>query len=157
MREHQKAKTDRVKRNRRQWLIALILAGSPCLAEEPQHLGLAVLPPLPLNATKAAPSVSTNPYCAPQNAAPQPQILLTTGASQTSHSAQLRRPGAIRIAWELPAPNGKPLHSSRVFDHVDVQGRRPKDKVLACKNGLAHRGVPDLDHATPTMSLLLSR
>ncbi len=94
MREHQEAQTDRVKRSRRRWLVALILASSPCLAQEPQNGNFGVLPPLPLNDTNAASTVSTNPYCAPQNAAPQPDVQLTTGATQASRPVHLSPIGA---------------------------------------------------------------
>lgn len=94
MRDHLEAQTVRAKRSRRQWLVAFLLAGSPCLAQEPQNGGIRVLPPLPLNSTAASPAVRTNPFCAPENEPPRAAVRLTTGASQASRSVHLSPIGA---------------------------------------------------------------
>ena len=127
MRDQQEAQNDRVRRSQRQWLVALILAASPCMAQEPQKGGLAVLPPLPLNADMLSPNVRTNPYVASQNAPSKAAILLTTGGSQVSRSAQLSPIGAaiglnpIGTAQSIarPADRGptmtiEPTHESTV-------------------------------------------
>ena len=162
MREHQEAKTDRVKRSRRQWLVALILAGSPCLAQEPQSGGLGVLPPLPLNATQAAPAVSTNPYCAPQDVAPQPNILLTTGASQAAHSAQLRPIGAAigldpigteqsktRSAARGPIMTIEPTHESVIQFNPLLQSVHHKNNDLV---GTKLTTTHPVSHSTPQIA-----
>lgn len=166
MRDHQEPQTDRTKRSRRQWLLALILAGSPCLAQEPQNGGFGVLPPLPLNATNAAATVRTNPYCAPQNEAPQPAVRLTTGASQASRSVHLRPIGAAiglnpigaeqgnkRPAERGPIMTIEPAHQSVVqvnplLQSVHHQNNNLVEAKLAAAQAVSH-STPQAAVAVP--------
>ena len=113
MRDHQKAQIDRSKYGRRQLLVALLLAGSPCLAQQPQSNGFGVLPPLPLNAATVSPQVRTNPYCASESDAQKPAVRLTTGASQATRSVHLSPIGAaiglnpIGADQKPPGPAGR--------------------------------------------------
>lgn len=95
MRDPQEAQNDRAKRSQRQWLFTLILAASPCLAQEPENGGLGVLPPLPLNtntmpsnADTRASAVRNNPYVASENESAKAAV------GQTWRSAQLSPIGA---------------------------------------------------------------
>ncbi len=167
MRDHQEPQTDRAKRSRRQWLLALVLAGSPCLAQEPQNGGFGALPPLPLNATNAAATVRTNPYCAPQNEAPQPAVRLTTGASQASRSVHLRPIGAAiglnpigaeqgnkRPAERGPIMTIEPAHESVVqinplLQSVHHQNNDLVEAKLAPAQAVSH-STPQAAVAVPT-------
>ena len=71
MRDPKLAQNDRAKRSQRKWLVAIILAASPCLAQEPQDGGLGVLPPLPLNADTVPPAVRNNPYITSETGLPK--------------------------------------------------------------------------------------
>ena len=159
MRDHQEPQTDRTKRCRRQWLLALVLAGSPCLAQEPQNGGFGALPPLPLNATNAAATVRTNPYCAPQNEAPQPAVRLTTGASQASRSVHLRPIGAAiglnpigaeqgnkRPAERGPIMTIEPAHESVVQINPLLQSVHHQNNDLVEAKLAAAQAV---SHSTP--------
>ncbi|MCP4943214.1 MAG: hypothetical protein GY924_14705 [Planctomycetaceae bacterium] len=167
MRDHQEPQTDRTKRSRRRWLLALVLAGSPCLAQEPQNGGFGALPPLPLNATNAAATVRTNPYCAPQNEAPQPAVRLTTGASQASRSVHLRPIGAAiglnpigaeqgnkRPAERGPIMTIEPAHESVVqinplLQSVHHQNNDLVEAKLAPAQAVSH-STPQAAVAVPT-------
>ena len=167
MRDHQEPQTDRTKRCRRQWLLALVLAGSPCLAQEPQNGGFGALPPLPLNATNAAATVRTNPYCAPQKEAPQPPVRLTTGASQTPRSVHLRPIGAAiglnpigaeqgnkRPAERGPIMTIEPAHESVVqinplLRSVHHQNNDLVEAKLASAQAVSH-STPQAAVAVPT-------
>ena len=166
MRDYQEPQTDRVKRSR-QWLVALILAGSPCLAQEPQHGGFGVLPPLPLTATNATPSVRTNPYCAPESEPTRPAVRLTTGAVQASRSVHLSPIGAAiglnpigveqsdtRPAERAPIMTIEPAHQSVVqinplLKSVHHQNNELVEAKLAPAQPVSH-STPQVAVALPT-------
>lgn len=114
MRDHRKAQTKQTKHGRRQWLVVLILAGSPCLAQQPQNNGLGVLPPLPLSAANPTPGVHSNPFCASETAKPSPEVQLTTGAAQNLRTAQL---SPIGVAIGLN-PIGAEQRTAGVAGHI---------------------------------------
>ncbi len=159
MRDHQTAQTKRSKRIRRQWIVALILAGSPCFAQQPQINGLGSLPPLPLNAATVTPGVRSNPFCEPENEPSRSAVQQTTGSSPASHSVLLSPIGAaiglnpvgaeqtpIGTAGRGPIMTIEPAHESAVQINPLIQSTHHRNRDLVdAKLGPA---LP-VSHATP--------
>jgi hypothetical protein len=166
MRDNQEPQTDRTKRSRRQWLVALVLAGSPCLAQEPQTGGIGVLPPLPLNPSTAVPTVRTNPFYVPEKE-PQKAVLLTTGASQSTPTIHLSPIGAaiglnpigMEQTTARPAARGpimtiEPAHESTVQINPLLKSvHRPNNELVD-----AHLApAKPVSHSTPEIKAKANR
>lgn len=143
MRNSRKALADRLKQGRREWLVVLLLAGSPALAQQPASRGLGVLPPLPLETAGQA-VVRSNPYCETETSQPA-TVQLTNGANQPATTVRLSpigaaiglnsingtpRPTAARPSGLAPVMTIEPTHRSAVQSNPLIQSAHHGDAQL---------------------------